>query len=321
VVLKPSEFTPFVGQAIAELAAEAGLPDGVFNLAQGGAEVGSRIAEDPDVDAVIFTGSWATGRKVLAAAEKIPGKLCALEMGGKNAAIVLADADLDLAVRECIEGAFMTSGQRCNSTSRVLVDRRVFGRFLGRFLESADRLVVGHGLSKFTSLGPVVSRRSYDKALEALGKARREGFEPLRPGGITSVPGKTGYYLAPSVHRAPRKLRVKMEEGTYAHDEVFGPDTAIYAVSGLDEALEINNRGLYGLVVSVFGSKRKDFAAAVRRAKTGLVNWNAATSRSSAFLPFGGMARSGNSRPVGSFTPFVTTIPTGCFERRPAQKK
>ncbi len=316
VVLKPSELTPFVGQTLAEAVRDAALPPGVLNITQGAGEAGRCLAAHPGVDALVFTGSWATGRKVLDETGSVPGKICALEMGGKNAAIVLPDADLDLAVREAVEGAFMTSGQRCNSTSRIILHRRIAEQFVERFLRRVDRLVVGYGLQAGADLGPVASEKGFRKVLSALRRARAEGFEVLRAGGPVSCAGRKGYYLAPSVHRRARPPAGEPREGTYADDEVFGPDAAVYVARDLDEALALNNRGLYGLVTSVFGRRRADYEAVVRGARTGLVNWNAATSRSSGALPFGGLGRSGNGRPVGLFSPFISTVPTACLERK-----
>ena len=317
IVFKPSEYTPFVGQLLAECAAEARMPAGVFNVVVGTGAVGARLVEHPAVRAVLFTGSSATGHRLQQALWRQPAKAVALEMGGKNAALELEDADVELAAREAAIGAFSMAGQRCNATSRILLHRRSARRFLDEFLRLVDGLRIGYPLAPDTFMGPLIGRAAVGKYRAALAAARREGYEPLRPGGPAIVPGYRGHYVRPSVHLCehpgPTPARAP-----YRLDEIFGPDVAISLVGSLDEAIALNNEVPYGLVTSVFTRRRRTFEAVARRVDTGLVNWNRGTIFSSGLLPFGGTKSSGNQQPAGLFAIHQCVYPVAILEdRRP----
>jgi succinylglutamic semialdehyde dehydrogenase len=314
VVLKPSEITPFVGQMIALCWKKAGLPPGVFNLAQGKGDAGAALVEHPQVDGVLFTGSWRTGSSIQKKLLSQPGKMCALEMGGKNAAIVLKDCDLDLAVNECVKGAFMTTGQRCNATSRILVEKKIADAFVDRFLKKTDALHAGYGTEAGVFMGPLSSERGLKHVESMLAKAGREGFKVLRPGGKFEYP-RRGYYLKPSAHIRSGAPSFSLKDGSYADEEILGPDAAIYLVDNLDEAIALNNRSRYGLVTSIFTRSYSAQKKALREAQTGLVNINASTVNSSSLLPFGGLKRSGNNRPAGFFTGLLCALPTSVLSR------
>lgn len=315
VVLKPSEVTPFVGQFLADLWKEAGIPKGVFNLLQGGSTVGRALVAHSGIDGVIFTGSWETGSNIQKALLEEPEKICALEMGGKNASIVLKDADLPNAVEEIFKGVFLTTGQRCNSTSRIILEASAAKKFLGPFLKKVDSIRIGYSTDPGIFMGPAASQKGLDRVIHFIEKAPFEGFEAVRKGGYLH-PSKRGYYLKPSVHLKEGAPSFSPREGTYTDEEIFGPDAAIYIVRDLEEALWLNNRSRYGLVASVFSRSRKSFEKFLSEAETGIVNWNVGTTRSSARLPFGGLKRSGNNRPAGSFTPYLCTIPTASLEKK-----
>ena len=316
VVVKPSELTPFTGQAIAELWQEAAAPGGVFNLVQGGPETGKALVADRDVAGILFTGSWKTGSAIQASLANEPHKICALEMGGKNAAIVLADAPFEIAVNECVTGAFMTTGQRCNATARILVEKSIAPRFIEAFLAKTDAVKIGYATDPGVFMGPLVSAKILAHAGGLTAKAAREGFKVLRKGG-TCKTEREGHYLRPTVHFREGAPRSAVRDQSYTDEEVLGPDAAIYSVKNLDEAVRLNNRPRYGLVTSVFTASDASFRKVFEEAETGVVNWNAATVRSSGRLPFGGLKRSGNNRPAGFFTPFLCTIPTASLERNP----
>lgn len=315
VVLKPSEITPFVGQFLAGLWREAGLPKGVFNVVQGAGEAGEALVEHPGVDGILFTGSWLTGSKISEAARKDPHKICALEMGGKNAAIVLKDCDLEAAVSETVKGAYLTTGQRCNATSRILVEKPVAEKFISQFLKQVDQISIGYGTEKGVFMGPVASKRGFDRVRSFIRRAAAEGFDVLRAGGVLNTK-KKGYYLKPSVHMREGTPRSAVKDGTYTDDEILGPDAAIYVVKNIEEAIALNNRPRYGLVASVFTRSRKNYEKALSEAQNGLVHWNVATVQSSSRLPFGGLKRSGNNRPAGFFAPYLCTIPTASLEKK-----
>ena len=315
VVLKPSEITPFVGQFLALLWGKTGLPKGVFNLVQGTGDVGRELVGHPGIDGIFFTGSWQTGQKIQSQIQKMPNKICALEMGGKNSAIVLKDCDPAKATDEIFLGAFLTSGQRCNATSRILVERSVAGKFIPFFLKKVDQIKIGYGTRSGVFMGPLASKKVFERARMFVKKARSEGFEVLKEGGILDYE-KKGYYLKPSVHLRIGEPPFPVKDQSYTDSEILGPDAAIYVVKDLEEAIRINNRPPYGLVVSVFTRSRKNYEKVLREAQDGLINWNVSTVRTSSRLPFGGLKRSGNNRPGGFFSPYHCTIPTASLEKK-----
>lgn len=298
VVVKPSEEVPAVGQTYAEIMDAAGLPPGVFNLVQGGAAVGRALAQHDGVDAVLFTGSWATGRAIARATVGQPGKLLALEMGGKNAAIVLGDADPALAAREIVRSAFATSGQRCSSTSRVLVHRKLAGETIDRIVDLALRVGVGYGFDDDVYMGPLVSEHARRRFLARIAAAERSGIAaPLLPARRLERE-RPGHYVTPSVHRVLRRDFAS----DYLGEELFGPNLAIDVVGDLDEAIALANAPAYGLCLSAFTGSRRAFDEVLRRGRAGVINWNRGTIGGSPHMPFGGLGRSGNHRPGGSHT-------------------
>ncbi|MBI3615533.1 MAG: aldehyde dehydrogenase family protein [Candidatus Omnitrophica bacterium] len=321
IVFKPSEHTPFVGQRIAEILDEAGFPPGVFNLVQGDGGVGTRLVGHPKVAGVLFTGSTATGQAIKAVTLKEPQKCLALEMGGKNAALVLADADLELAAREIAVAAFSMAGQRCNATSRVVVDRRVAKRFLEIFLKVANQVKVGYPLEEGVLMGPLVSHDAVAKFQKYMKLAEEEGYETLRVGKALGSWGKRrGYYVSPSVHLCERPAKNRSVH--YRREEIFGPDAAVYLAKGNDEAVSINNEVPYGLITAVFTRNRKTFERLLPGIDTGMVNWNRGTIFSSGKLPFGGTKASGSFKPAGLFSPYYCTVPVAVLkDTRPLNKR
>lgn len=309
VVFKPSERAPTTGQLLAEAMAEAGAPPGVFNLVQGPGEIGAALAAHEDVDGVLFTGSYAVGRRLQQLYLNRPGKILALEMGGKNAAVVLADADLDLAVREIAFGAFVTSGQRCTATSRAIVDRRVEGALAERLLRRARALRVGYGFEEGVFMGPLATEDALEKFLAAQGRADWEGFETLLP--CARVKGeRPGWYAGPALHRAARREPTSR----LLAEELFGPQATILAADGLEEAMALANESAYGLAMSVFTRDEAKYQEAFARSRVGVLNWNRATVGASGALPFGGLGRSGNDRPTALFAPYYCTYPVASLE-------
>jgi succinylglutamic semialdehyde dehydrogenase len=312
VVLKPSETTPAVALRYARLLHRAGCPPGVFNVIVGAGDIGRLLAVDPGVDGVLFTGSAPVGEALLAEAGRAPGKILALEMGGKNAAVVLADADLRLAVRECLLGAFLTTGQRCTSTSRVLLARRVAPAFIESFVAAARQLVVGYGFGRNVFMGPLATATGLAKLEHARVEAAAEGDDVLLAGD-RSLSRRPGYYTAPSVHlvRAPRS------GSRYQTEEIFGPDVAVYVVDDAEEAAALADATPYGLALSVFTRQRRNVEPFLQRCRVGVLNWNRATVGASSALPFGGQKRSGNDRPTALFATDYCTYPVAMLTRRP----
>ncbi|MFC2074645.1 aldehyde dehydrogenase family protein [Bdellovibrionota bacterium] len=309
VVFKPSEYTPATGQVYTEIAHQAGFPRGVINLVQGGARVGSHLAKHTDIDGILFTGSYETGIKIQKETLNDYWKILALEMGGKNSAIILADADIDKALIECLNGAFLTTGQRCSSTSRLIIDRKISNQFIERFHDLAKKVVIDHPHAdqqgrKTPFMGPLISARAKEKYLKFQDIATREKAERImRAKPLERDP--EGHYVAPSIYLVKKPDL----ESIYQQTEIFGPNVAIYLVDGAEEAIEIANKTSFGLVLSAFTQSEKIFEKIFTLSRTGLVNWNLSTVCSSQRLPFGGVKKSGNARPAGLFSTQYCTYP------------
>ncbi len=303
VVFKPSELTPAVGQFMTSLVDQAGFPPGVFNLVQGEGETGKRLCKHESIDGILFTGSYETGLRIEQETLSHFWKIRALEMGGKNASIVWKDTNLRKAIYENLVGSFISAGQRCSCTSRILVHRDIADEFTDRFYEAAKKLVVGHWRNN-PFMGPLISEDSVEKYVRYQGMANREGAENLMRGKpLEFDPG--GHYVTPSIHLVD-KYR---ENSVYQKSEIFGPNVAIYKVDDYDQALHINNSTGFGLVMSLFSEDEALYEKAMSRAKVGLVNWNRSTVGASSKLPFGGMGKSGNNNPSAHFAVYYCSVP------------
>jgi succinylglutamic semialdehyde dehydrogenase len=308
VVFKPSELTPAVGQFMAQLFEKAAFPKGVFNLLQGNGEVGKRLVMHEAVEGVLFTGSYETGFRIKQDILPHFWKICALEMGGKNASIVWDDCDLKKAVYENTLGCFMTTGQRCSATSRIIVRKSIADKFIHHFHEAAKKLSIGYAFEN-PFMGPLINSGSVDKYLRFQGIAKRENCEGIMRGKVLELKHE-GHYVTPSIN-----LVEKLDPNSiYQKTEIFGPNVAIYSVDDLGEALKIINSSSYGLALSIFSSDREIYEESFKLSRVGLVNWNRSTVGASGKLPFGGMGKSGNNEPAGSFAIYSTTYPVACLE-------
>ena len=296
VVHKPSEKTPSAAVWIARCMDEAGFPKGAFNLVQGPGESGARLTTHADVDAVLFTGSVSVGRRIARDNADRIERLIALELGGKNAAIVLSDCDLERTARAIAFAAFATAGQRCSSTSRVIASEEIAPRLLERLAEIAGGLRVGYPLEADVFMGPVISEAARNQLVDAQTRARAAGFEPVVAGGAVELAGREGFYVRPAIHRAPAGAPAVPG---YSDDELFGPDLAFYTAPDLEAALALANRSRFGLTASVFTGSRAAFERAAEELDVGVLNWNRASAGASGRLPFGGVKQSGNHRPAG----------------------
>jgi len=308
VVFKPSDKTPAVGQLYAEIVEQAELPPGVFNLIQGQGEIGRRLCQNEDIDGVLFTGSYEVGLKIKQDTLEHYWKLLALEMGGKNSTVVWNDADLEKAVYESIVGAYMTSGQRCSCTSKIVLHKEIAEKFIENFHATAKKLSIGHW-QKNAFMGPLISKDSVDKYLRFQDIAAREGSQSLMRGKTLDV-GHDGHYVTPSINIVEKFNR----DSAYQKNEIFGPNVAIYTVSDFDEALNVVNAAGYGLVMALFTQKKDLYEKSFLEAKVGLLNLNRTTNGSSSRLPFGGLGKSGNDRPSGSFAVDYCAIPVAMLE-------
>jgi acyl-CoA reductase-like NAD-dependent aldehyde dehydrogenase len=293
VVFKPAEDTPLVGHRFAELLIECGLPPGVLNVVHGAGATGAALAGHPGVDLVSFTGSTEVGREV--------AHLCAegykrvsLEMGGKNAIIVMDDADINLAVEGAVWGAFGTSGQRCTASSRLIVHQAVYSKFTSKLVDRAKALRLGDGLDASTDVGPVINEVQLRRIHEYTGIGLAEGAKLLCGGEIDrSGDCSEGWFYSPTVFAdVDPKMRI-------AQEEIFGPTTCIIPTNSFDHAIAIVNGVQYGLSSAIYTADVSCAFQAMRDLNTGIVYVNASTIGAEVHLPFGGVKRTGNGHREG----------------------
>jgi aldehyde dehydrogenase (NAD+) len=297
IVLKPSEHSPACAEAFVETLTVAGVPEGLVQVVHGFAEPGAAIAVHPGIGAVSFTGSVPTGRKVAAAAMETGPRLVSLELGGKNAMVVRPDADLDLVVDGAIFGAYGTSGQRCTSTSRLIVHPAVAGELVDRIAKRAAALELGDPLQPRTDVGPVIDRRSAERIHSMVEHAIAEGATVAAGGRIRlDVPGCNG-----GAFYEPTVLAGVDPSHRIAREEVFGPVLAVMEVEDLEDALDVVNSVEYGLSACIYTADINTALYAVERIDTGIVYVNAPTIGAEIPLPFGGTKHTGNGfREAGS---------------------
>ena len=289
VVFKPATDTPLLGQRFVELLVEAGLPEGVINIVHGGGgAVGDRLVRHPDVPVITLTGSRETGVEVMRnAAENL--KRVHLELGGKNAIIVLDDADLDLAVEGIIWSAFGTSGQRCTAASRVIVQAGVYDELQMRLVAAAEKLRLGPGWEEGVDVGPVINQRALDKIHSYTEIGVDEGAKLLTGGEVAEGNGLSdGFFYKPTIFG-------DVEPGMrVAQEEIFGPTTALIPVRDVDEAIRVSNGIEFGLSSSIFTRDVNTAFRAMRDLEAGITYINAGTIGAEVHLPFGGVKGTGN---------------------------
>lgn len=292
VVHKPSSDAPLCAVRLAEVLQEAGLPDGVLNVVMGaGDTVGEALALHPDVDGVSFTGSCSVG-EALACSVAALHRPIAMEMGGKNAILIMDDADLDLALEGVLWGAFGTTGQRCTAASRVVVHEGVYDVFLDRLVRAATALRLGDGLEKNTDVGPLINRRAVSKVLNYVRIGMDEGAH-LHCGGKQATKGGLGegYFVEPTVFSGVKPaMRI-------AQEEIFGPVVAVMKCDSYEEGVAIMNRSRFGLSTAIYTGSVNVAARAERDLESGLVYINASTIGAEIQLPFGGFKHSGSGHP------------------------
>jgi acyl-CoA reductase-like NAD-dependent aldehyde dehydrogenase len=284
VLVKPANLTPGCVHILAELLQEAGCPAGVFNLLYGpGAIVGQAMIEHPGIDAISFTGSVSVGQK-LAKDSLTTMKKVQLEMGGKNPMLVMDDADLDVAIETCVNGAFYSTGQRCTATSRILVQKSISAEFCDRFQKTMRSLQVGDALHPSTQIGPVVSASQLENNLEYVELARREVGEVV--GGEQLDLGVDGFYQAPAAFfGAGNDMRVSQEE-------IFGPCVSVIEFEDFDEGLQLANDTEFGLTAGICTQSLGYAREFKRHAEAGMVMVNLPTAGVDYHVPFGGRKKS-----------------------------
>jgi acyl-CoA reductase-like NAD-dependent aldehyde dehydrogenase len=297
VVFKPASDTPATATALVEILAEAGVPEGVVNLVHGGgSEVGNAIVGHPDVDLVSFTGSTEVGKKISSMAASTL-KRVSLELGGKNAQIVMADADLDLALEGVLWGAFGTTGQRCTATSRLILDEKIHDRFLSMLVARVEKLRLGDGLLPTTDVGPCVNKGQQETVKSYVEIGLKEGAKLITGGKVPAGPGlDDGWFHQPTVF-----AEVKPHH-RIAKEEIFGPVLSVLKARTLDEAVTILNDTIYGLSSSIYTTNVNAAFRAIRDIKAGITYINAPTIGAEAHMPFGGVKQTGNGHREGGWT-------------------
>jgi alpha-ketoglutaric semialdehyde dehydrogenase len=289
VVLKPASDTPLSSAALVEALVEAGVPAGVLNFVTGpGGTLGDALVTDPRVAMISLTGSTAVGKHVAELCGR-DLKRCSLELGGKNAVIVMDDAHLDEAAAAVAWGGFGTTGQRCTATSRVVVHEKVAGAFAEKLVAAAEKLRLGDGLLPETGMGPLVNQGRVAAVHEYVEIGQREGAK-LLTGGHPASDGA----LAEGAFYAPTVFTDTKPDMRIAQEEIFGPVVSIIPVKDYEAAIQAANSTIYGLSCAIFTENARTVFRAMRDIESGLVYINAGTTGAEPHLPFGGMKQSGN---------------------------
>jgi aldehyde dehydrogenase (NAD+) len=297
VVFKPASDTPATATSLVEILMDAGVPEGVVNLVHGGGgEVGTGIVSHPEVDLVSFTGSTEVGIKISQTAAPTL-KRVSLELGGKNAQIVMDDADLDLALEGVLWGAFGTTGQRCTATSRLILHERIHDRFVDMLVNRVKKLKLGNGLEDGVEVGPCVNQGQQDTVKSYVEIGLKEGARLAVGGHVPSDPAlAAGWFHEPTVFVGVRPHH------RIAKEEIFGPVLSVLSVKSIDEAVTVLNDTIYGLSSSVYTTNVNSAFQAIRDIKAGITYINAPTIGAEAHLPFGGVKQTGNGHREGGWT-------------------
>ncbi|QYO67095.1 aldehyde dehydrogenase family protein [Leptolyngbya sp. 7M] len=289
VIIKSGEDVPLSALNLVKACEEAGIPRGVVNLVNGFGEPGAALVDHKDVRLISFTGSTETGRKIAETCAR-ENKIVSLEMGGKNAIIVMDDADIDNAVEGSVWGAFGTSGQRCTASSRLVVHKKIYKKFVTKFVERVKALRVGNGLDPKTEVGPVIHEDAMQKILGYIEIGKKVDKATLATGGSRITKGglDKGWFIEPTVFTDVKPgMRIEQEE-------IFGPVTAIIPFGALDEAIEIVNGVKYGLSSAIYTQDVNKAFYAMQELYTGICYVNSATIGAEVHLPFGGTKATGN---------------------------
>lgn len=299
IIFKPSEKTCYSAQILIECFHAAGFPTGVINLIQGDGEVARRLLKEKTVKGVFFTGSKEVGKKILDITHHDLSKLVSLELGGKNTSILHHDANLEAALPELLKACFLTSGQRCTSTSIVAISRKIHSEFISKFHDLSKKIIIDHPVefAREPFMGPLVDQAAVDAYLLFMGMAKREGIEEIMRGKQLDR-SKKGHYVSPSIHLAEKWNN----DSHFLQSEIFGPNVTFIPYDTIEEAIQIANSTEYGLAAAVFTSDLNIYKQCVEDIDSGLINFNRSTVGASAKLPFGGVKNSGNYRPAALTT-------------------
>ncbi len=295
MIWKPGEDVPHSADLFVRILLEAGVPGGAIQLVHGDGQAGAALVEHPEVDVISFTGSTEVGRSIGETAGRSHKRL-SLEMGGKNAQIVLPDADMELALDGVLWGAFGTTGQRCTATSRLLLHEAIHDEFVDRLVERAGELRLGDGLEGSTDVGPLINQAALDKVESYMTVAEEEGVD-VRCGGGRATGGDLddGLFFELTVLTG-------VEPGTrLEREEIFGPVLSVVRFSELDEAIRVNNEVEYGLSSAIYTRDVRAAFRAIGELDNGITYVNAPTIGAEAHLPFGGVKQTGNGHREGGW--------------------
>ena len=295
VIFKPSEKTVYSAQLLIECFHEAGFPAGVINLVNGTAKTTQEILKHPSIKGIFFTGSMNVGKKILESVGTDLTKLVALELGGKNATILHSDTDIDHALPELLRACFLSSGQRCTSTSIIAVHRSIEQEFIARFKEATERIIVDHPIDfkELPFMGPLIDQHAVGLYEKYLKLAKETGAEEIVAANDVQTAFK-GHYVSPSIHY----LKEVKKENPFTQEEVFGPNCFFTPYDDIEDAIRIANISDYGLAASVFTQDKDIYQLCLRDIDSGLINLNRSTVGASSRLPFGGVKNSGNYHPA-----------------------
>ncbi len=296
IIFKPSEKTIYSGQLLVDCFHSAGFPPGVINLIQGDGETASRLTKDKNIKGVFFTGSVEVGKKIVSATHQDLSKLVALELGGKNTSIIHKDANLDYVLPELLKACFMTTGQRCVSTSLVPIHKSIADNFINNFHLISKKIIIDHPIEFENEplMGPLIDQLSQDNYLNFMGMAKREGIEEVMRGKVIEKKFK-GHYVTPSIHLSKKE---QINKSHFLTSEVFGPNCTFIVYEELEDAIDIANATDFGLAASIFTEEEESYNLAKQEIEVGQFNWNRSTVGASSILPFGGVKNSGNYRPA-----------------------
>jgi len=298
MVFKPAEDTPASACMFVQILEEAGIPKGVINLVHGGPSTGELIVNHPDTQLISFTGSAEVGRIIGSRCGEMLKK-CSLELGGKNALIVLEDADLDLAVEAAVWGAYGTTGQRCTATSRLIVHQKVYESFRRKMIQVAKKLKIGNGLNEKMDIGPLINESQQKKVAYYMGVGVQEGAKLEYGGKIPTTSNlKKGYFFEPTLFtHVTQNMRI-------AQEEIFGPVTVMIKVKSFEESVTVLNNSSYGLSSAIFTKDVNKAMKAIHLLEAGLTYINSSTIGAEVHLPFGGVKNTGNGHREAGETVF-----------------
>lgn len=294
IIFKPSEKTIYSAQLMIECFHEAGFPEGVINFINGTGHTAGKITGDKRIRGVFFTGSRGVGLRILENTYKDMGKLVALELGGKNSTIIHHDTNISHALPELLRACFLTSGQRCTSTSMILVHRKIEQEFISQFKALTERIKVGHPTkSDDPFMGSLIDGQAEKLYFDFCNFGKQEGAEEIVSPRKLDV-GFEGHYVSPSIHYAKKPDL----SGKFIQEEIFGPNCFFIPYDDIEEAIKVANCTEYGLAASVFTRDPQIYNLCLRDIDSGLLNLNRSTVGATSRLPFGGVKNSGNHRPA-----------------------